>query len=270
MTIFQAIILGLLQGSTEFIPVSSSGHLVLVPWLLGWDPSGLTFTVVVHLGTVVGVLAFFWQDWLQMLRASIEWVKTRRVTPHFKLLLLLVLGVIPAAVLGLLFRSFFERLFESPLFATISLLITAVILYAGEKIGKLKRDIDDMTWWDGLFIGLAQALAILPGISRSGATIAAGRLRDMSREGAARFSFLLSTPLIIGVGIVQITDLAANGTTGASIGVLVAGFLAALVSAYFVIRWLLNYLRTRSTLIFAGYCVVASLVCLLVLLVRGG
>ncbi|HQA69359.1 MAG TPA: undecaprenyl-diphosphate phosphatase, partial [Aggregatilineales bacterium] len=139
MTIFQAIILGLLQGSTEFIPVSSSGHLVLVPWLLGWDPSGLTFTVVVHLGTVVGVLAFFWQDWLQMLRASIEWVKTRRVTPHFKLLLLLVLGVIPTAVLGLLFRSFFERLFESPLFATISLLITAVILYAGEKIGKLKR-----------------------------------------------------------------------------------------------------------------------------------
>lgn len=270
MTIFQAIILGLLQGSTEFIPVSSSGHLVLVPWLLGWAPSGLTFTVVVHLGTVVGVLAFFWQDWLRMLQGAIEWLRTRHVTPYFRLLLLLLLGVVPAAVLGLLFRSFFERVFESPVFAAVSLLITAALLFAGEKVGKLRRDIDDMTWWDGLFIGLAQALAILPGISRSGATIAAGRVRDMEREDAARFSFLLSTPLIIGVGMVQLMDLATSTTAGASTGALAAGFLAALVSAYFVIRWLLNFLRTRSTLIFAAYCVAASLACLLVLFVRGG
>lgn len=269
MTILHAIVLGILQGATEFIPVSSSGHLVLIPWLLGWEPAGLTFTVVVHVGTVVGVLTFFWQDWLQMLGGSIRWLRTREVTPAFKLLLLLILGAIPAGIVGLAFEGFFSALFERPAPAAAMLLVTAALLFIGERLGRQEREVDDMTWRDALFIGAAQALSIMPGISRSGSTIAAGRLRNMKRSDAARYSFLLSTPLIIAAGILQAVELANVGMTITSVEPLIAGFVAAFASAYLVIRWLLNFLKTRSTAIFAVYCVILSIISLSVLFIRG-
>lgn len=269
MTIIQAIVLGILQGATEFIPVSSSGHLVLVPWLFGWEPAGLTFTVVVHVGTVFGVLTFFWQDWLQMLGGSIEWLKTREVTPPFKLLLLLALGAVPAGIIGLAFEDFFSELFEFPAPAAAMLLVTAALLVIGERLGRQEREVDDMTWRDSLFIGVAQALSIMPGISRSGSTIAAGRLRNMKREDAARYSFLLSTPLIIAAGLLQVFELASTGAAVTNITPLVIGFVAAFGSAYLVIRWLLNFLKTRSTVIFAVYCVILSVISLAVWFIRG-
>ncbi len=278
MTIIQSIILGLVQGATEFIPVSSSGHLVLVPWLLGWEPPGLTFTVIVHIGTVTGILIFFYKDWLNMISSLLRWIgglfnPEKHVSidedENLRLLALILLGTIPAAIVGGLFQSFFEEVFEVPLVTALLLLVTAALLFSSERIGKQLRRIPEMTWKDGLIIGLMQVLAIFPGVSRSGATIAAGRFRNIRREDAARFSFLLSTPLIIGTGIVLIIELAASGIESAAAGPLVAGFITALASTYFVIKWLLNYLRTRSTNLFAIYCIAASLISLAVYFIRG-
>jgi undecaprenyl-diphosphatase len=269
MTIIEAIVLGILQGTTEFIPVSSSGHLVLVPWLFGWGPPGLTYTVAVHFGTMLGVLVYFRQDWLGMLEGGLRWTRERRLNPQFKLLLLLIVGTIPAALLGYLFEDFFIRVFENPLVAALMLLVTAGLLLVSEALGQLRRTLDDLTWLDSLTVGLAQAFAIFPGISRSGATLAAGRLRDVKREDAARFSFLLATPIIMGASLFQLIDLLVLGTDSTHWLLLIVGFLSSFFSGYLVIHWLLSFLRTRPTTIFALYCVAASLVSLTIMAVRG-
>ena len=269
MTVWQAIALGIVQGATEFIPVSSSGHLVLVPWLLGWEQPALSFIVMLHLGTITGVLLFFHRDWLTIARSTLRWMRTGRNDTNARLSVLLLVGILPAALVGVLFRNFFETVFQQPLVVALMLLITAALLLISERLGRLKRDISDMTWADSLIIGLAQTLALMPGISRSGATIAAGRLRDMQRDDAARFSFLLLTPLLLGLGIFQTAELAQQGISLSNAEVLAAGFLAALGSSFLVIKWLLNFLRTRSTAIFALYCLLMSASSLLVLAVRG-
>ncbi len=268
MTIWQAITLGIVQGATEFIPVSSSGHLVLVPWLLGWEQPGLPFIVVLHLGTIAGILLFFRHDWLTIARSTLRWARTGKNDANARLSVLLLVGILPAAIVGVLFRQFFEAVFQQPLVVALMLLVTAALLLISERLGQLKRAIGDMTWADSLLIGLAQMLALMPGISRSGATIAAGRLRDMQREAAARFSFLLLTPLLLGVGAFQLVELAQQGVSLSDGEVLVAGFLAALGSSFLVIKWLLNFLRTRSTFVFALYCLLMSAASLLVLILR--
>lgn len=269
MTILQAIFLGLVQGATEFIPVSSSGHLLLIPWLLGWASPGLTFTIFAHLGTALGVILNLWSDWVGTLRSSLRWVRTREVDDNVRLVGLLIVGLIPAVVIGLLFSDFFERVFTNPLVAALGLLVTALLLAAGERIGRLSRDLVDMTWLDGLLIGLAQALAIFPGISRSGATIATARARDIQRSDAARYSFMLLMPIVLGVSLLTSVDVARQGITLAGFELLAAAFLSSLISAILVMRWLLNFLRTRSTTVFAIYCALASLGCLAVLILRG-
>ncbi len=267
MSIVQAIILGIVQGATEFIPVSSSGHLVLVPWLLGWQPAGLAFTVVVHVGTAIGVLLFFWREWLAMLKGIFVWLRKREVNADLKLLGLLILGTLPAALIGVFFQSFVENLFNDPILVAVMLITTGAILVAGERLGKPERPMGALTWVDGLLIGLAQMIAIVPGISRSGSTITAGLLRKVQRDDAARFSFLLSTPIIIGSGAIEVLDLAKAGLGAAQVEVLVLGFLAAFITAFFVIRWLLTYLRSHSTNIFAAYCAVAGLLCVVIALI---
>jgi undecaprenyl-diphosphatase len=268
VNVFQALVLGIVQGATEFIPVSSSGHLVLVPWLLGWEPPGLAFTIVVHLGTACGLLAFFWREWITMARSTLRWVRTGKNDADARLALMVLIGILPAAIVGLLFRSFFERVFQEPLAAALMLPITALLLLMGERLGRLTYDITQIKWRDSLVIGLAQMLALMPGISRSGATIAAARLRNMKRSDAARFSFLLVTPLVIGVGTVQIIELVSVGVSNGYLLGLIAGFVAAAASSYLVIRWLLGYLRSRSTSVFAIYCLLLSAASLVVLALR--
>lgn len=272
MTIIQAIILGIIQGATEFIPISSSAHLLLVPWLLEWETTpSLGFDVILHLGTLMAVLIYFWKDWLAMAQSALRWpIKRDGGDPNLKLLGLLILGTIPAAVIGGLFNDFFERVFESPLVASLMLFVTAGLLFVGERLGKGLRKPEQMTWLDSLIVGLAQAVAIMPGISRSGATISAGRLRGLGRDDAARFSFLLAVPIILGTGVVHIFDLTETGVSSSELVMMLAGFVAALASGYLVIRWLLAFLRTRSTAIFSIYCVAAGALCLIVLMVRGG
>jgi len=269
MTLLRAIILGILQGATEFIPVSSSGHLVLVPWLLGWPDPGLTFDTVLHLGTLLAVLAYFWRDWWRLITAWLRGlVRWQWDDPDARLAWLLVLGTIPAAVLGFFLESFFESLFGQPAWVAFFLLVTAALLAASEWLGRRRLKIEDLRWPDALLIGLGQALAIAPGISRSGATMAAGLGRGLERPAAARFSFLLATPVILGAGIFQLLDLLALPDPMAQASALLVGFVAAAVSGYLCIWGLLRYLQRGRLYPFAVYCALAGSAALVVVLLR--
>ena len=270
MNFFHALLLGTLQGATEFLPVSSSGHLVLLPWLLGWPAPGLPFDAVVHLGTALAVIAYFWRDWLSLGGAALRSLATRSLADsNARLAWFILLGTVPAALLGYLLNDFFESMFGRPAAAAGFLLVTALILALSERLGRRERDLDTLTWLDALLIGLAQAGAILPGISRSGSTIAAGLGRGLRREPAARFSFLLATPVILGAGLLQVADLAQTGGLAAQAPLLGVGFAAAALVGLGCIHFLMRYLKRRPLYPFAIYCAAAGVACLLVVLIRG-
>ena len=299
MTIPQALVLGVLQGATEFLPISSSGHLVLVPWLLGWPAPGLAFDAVVHWGTALAVIIYFWNEWvalffaaLRSLGAALGRLRTSlssgrlpvgedapgpgspsdrsQASVAARQAWFILLGTLPAAFLGYLLEDFFEKMFSRPAAAAAFLLVTAALLGASERYGRRERDLDTLTWPDAVLIGLAQALAILPGISRSGATIAAGLARGLRRAAAARFSFLLATPIVLGAGVFKILDLAQAGSLSAQVPALAIGFLIAGVVALGCIHFLMRYLQSRRLYSFAIYCASAGVACLVVWLVRGG
>ena len=299
MNILQALLLGILQGATEFLPVSSSGHLVLVPWLLGWAAPGLAFDAVVHWGTALAVVAYFWRDWVSLVVAvvrSLRELTLRRSrpsvaagrsptgesasdssvtaqpsqgSPDARLAWLILLGTVPAAVIGWLLEDFFEGMFARPVAASAFLLVTAALLTTSERLGRRTRDLDTLAWPDALLVGLAQALAIFPGISRSGATIAAGLGRGLRREPAARFSFLLATPIILGAGLFKVVDLAQVGNLAAQVPTLFAGFVTSGVVGFCCIHFLLRYLQRRRLYPFAVYCAAAGVACLIVALFGG-
>jgi len=233
MNPFQALILGLVQGATEFIPVSSSGHLVLVPWLLHWPEPGLAFDTTVHWGTLLAVVAVFWRD---LWRLAVAWLRSLRSRSlgeaEARIAWWIILGTVPGAVLGLILKDPLESLFSAPL------------------------------------IGVGQAVAIMPGLSRSGTTIASGLLRGLKRETAARFSFLLSTPIILGAGLPQLWEVAQAGDLSTRLPILLLGFVAAALSGYLCIRFLLSYLQRHKLYVFAAYCAVAGVICLGVALAR--
>jgi undecaprenyl-diphosphatase len=271
MDIIQSIILGIIQGATEFIPVSSSGHLVLVPWALGWPSPGLFFDTMLHWGTLAAVITYFWREWLAVIRAFFSslfgrgsWSSApggRLAHPDSRLAWGIILGTIPAVVLGFLFEDFFESLFGTPLAVGVFLLVTAVILTLSEKLGRRVRSLAQLNMPDALLVGLAQAASIAPGISRSGATIAAGLARGYQREDAARFSFMLSAPIIFGAGVLQLFDVVRGAeVVTSSAASVIAGTVAAGVTGYLVIRFLLNYLRRGSLYVFAVYCAIEGMI----------
>lgn len=280
MNVLQALVLGIVQGATEFLPVSSSGHLVLVPWLLGWndatstwyldpgDPFQLAFDAVLHLGTAFAIVIYFWRDWLGLLRAVVGAIRTRSwADPQARLALLIVLGTIPAAAIGYLFEDFFESAFARPEAAAAFLLVTAILLSVTEWRGRRERELDTLTWIDALVVGLGQTLAIFPGISRSGATIAAGLARGIKRAPAARFSFLLATPIILGAGGFKVLDLAQAGNLLSNAPALICGFLAAGAVGFVCIHVLLRYLQNRRLYPFAIYCACFGAACLVIALI---
>jgi undecaprenyl-diphosphatase len=281
MDTVQALVLGLVQGATEFIPISSSGHLVLVPWLMGWQNPDLVFDTTLHLGTIVAVVAFFWRDLVGLAWAWLRslFMRDRAVTegamslpPYFaqaKLAWLLIIGTTPAAMMGIVLGDFFESLFGSPLWVALLLLVTGLILAVSERLGHRHREMENLFLFDATLIGIAQACAIAPGISRSGATMAMGLLLGLKRDSSARYSFLLATPIVIGTGLVQLLDLFAGGVTISQLGLLLLGFLAAAFSGYFCIKFLLSYLVHRTLYPFALYCWLAGGICLLIVLLRG-
>ncbi len=275
--IFKAIVLGFVQGATEFIPVSSSGHLVLVPWLLGWTPSSLLFDTVLHWGTLLAILIVFWSDFWGMAVAALQSLARRSLAdPRARLAWAIVLGSVPAAIGGLFFEDFLEGLFASPRAAGFFLLVTAALLAGSEWLTARQRGrqvkggavfylqregLDRLTFADAGVIGLAQALALAPGVSRSGSTIAAGLVRGLRRDDAARFSFLLGTPAFFGAGLLQLTEaLSINASeVVAQTPALVVGFLVSAITGFAAIRFLLRYLRNHNLYIFAAYCLVAGL-----------
>jgi undecaprenyl-diphosphatase len=270
-TILESVILGLIQGATEFIPVSSSAHLIIVPWLLGWtDPTltSLPFDIALHLGTLAAVLIFFAKDWVRLIRAFFQSLFQRRIDadPDRRLAWLLILGTIPGAAAGFFFEGAIDDLFHKPgapvspatmlVMAAIIAGFGAILLWA-DRAARHAQGLERLTLAQAALIGLSQALAVFPGVSRSGATIAAGLALGLKRDEAARFSFLLSAPIIAGTGAKSLWDVFSDYQTGAlssaDLILFIAGFLAAAVSGYLCIRFLLEYLRRHRIDVFAFY-----------------
>jgi undecaprenyl-diphosphatase len=273
MTVLQSIILGIIQGLTEFLPISSSAHLVIAPYLLGWqfpNQVGFIFDVLVQLGTLLAVIIYFRKDLYRIILAVIEGLIHRQpfADPMSRLGWILILATIPAVIAGVLFKGLVERAFGSPVAAALFLLVTAALLVIAERVGKRDRQFDSITWMDGLIAGLLQAVSLLPGISRSGATITGGMLRNLDRPSAARFSFLISVPVMVGAGALAMVDLFKSPNFTGQIPTVLAGFIASAIVGYFAIRWLLSYLTRRPLYLFAIYCVAVSFLVLIVSFIR--
>lgn len=268
MSILQSIILGIVQGLTEFLPISSSGHLVIVPRLLGWeiDPeAAFVFDVLVQVATLLAVFAYFWNDLLAIAKS---WIGNLLRGQPFadqeaRLGWYLLLASVPPGAIGLVLKDLVESAFASLIATGLALWITAGLLILAERAGKRVRKMEDMTWTDALWIGFFEALAIFPGVSRSGATIAGGMTRDYERPAAARFSFLISIPIMLAAGLLAGTDLAAMPNVGSLLPTYLPGFVSAAVTGYLSIRWLLGYLTHRPLTIFAVYCSIAGTVAIL-------
>jgi undecaprenyl-diphosphatase len=270
--ILQAIIVGIVQGLTEFLPISSSAHLILLPPLLGWDDeliNSATFVVMLHMGTLVALLAYFWRDVLALVRAGLAAIRERSLAgdPNRRLAFVLLASVVPAALIGLLLEDFIDSFFREQLIV-IPLILAggAGILWLAERYGRRERSLEDARVSDGLLIGLAQALALFPGISRSGITLAAGLFRGLDRESAARFAFLMGIPIIAGAGLWKARELVGSEAGSVDWSVLFAGVVSAAISGWIAIGVLLRYLRTHSTMVFIAYRLVAAVVFVVLIL----
>ena len=246
----QSFVLGTVQGLTEFLPVSSSAHLILVPWLLKWQDPGLAFDVALHLGTLLALLIYYWRYWLAMGASLVNGDRPKR-----RLLSLLVTASIPGAVIGLLFEKQAETIFRSPLLIAVALAALGLALWLFDRFEPQRRSMDELTHLHALLIGLSQAFAIVPGVSRSGSTITMGRIVRLSREDAANFSFLMATPIIAGAGLMEGPHLFANGTPHD----VWIGFVAAAVFGLVAIASLIRFVRTRSYEAFVWYRIVLAL-----------
>jgi undecaprenyl-diphosphatase len=259
LSIFHAIVLGIVQGLTEFLPISSSGHLRIVPAFLGWDDPGTAFTAVIQLGTMAAVVVFFWAD---LLRIATAWLaslrdRSRRSELDARLGWYLIIATIPISIFGLAFKHQIENGARDLYLIASMLIVFGIVLLVAEKVSERRRDIDDIQRRDAIVVGFAQALALIPGVSRSGATISAGLFLGFDRVAAARFSFLLSIPAVVLSGLFEMKDVV-KGTAEGAVGVaptLVATVLA-FVTGYAAIAFLLRYLTTHSTAVFVAYRVV--------------
>lgn len=258
------LVLGAVQGLTEFLPISSSGHLVLVPFLLGWPIPDIGFDVAVHLGTALAVIVYFHRDLAAIVVGTTRFLAGRRDEEsrgRARLGLLIAVGTVPAGVAGLLFEGFFEGLFEEPQIAALFLLVTAGLLLLGERLSRRQehgRSLREMGITDALTVGLLQAVAIAPGISRSGAAIVGGLGRGLSRDSSARFAFLLGLPAFIGAGIVQVPELPETIDLPSLVGASALATAVGLLAIGTMLRWI----RTRSLRPFAGYAALMAAVSL--------
>ena len=258
-TVLQALIMGIVQGLTEFLPVSSSGHLIVVPFLLGWnDPfiTSLAFSVMLHIGTLVALLIYFRSDWVRLVPAGLAAVRDRSFhgEEDRRLAWILVASTIPAAIVGLLLSDVIEASFRSVGLVAVTLVVGGLILLFADRFGAKSRGIEDVTFPIAIGIGAAQALALIPGISRSGISISAARMVGLDRESAARFAFLMATPITAGAGIFEVRKLIA-GEGGVQVETLplAVGMIAAAVSGLAAIHFMLSFLRRQSLDVFVWY-----------------
>ncbi len=258
MSVLQAVFLGAVQGLAEFLPISSSGHLVLIPWFFGFRDPGLAFDASLHFGTAIAVLGFFWRDFERLLRAFAKSVATRSIdSPDAKLSWYLVIASIPGGLAGILLEKKAEDFFRAPLLVAASLAVMGIVLFAADKLSARAKDMSNLGLKDALLIGGMQALAIIPGVSRSGITITTGLMRNFDRKDAARFSFLLSAPITLGAALYEarkLFEIKPDAT-------FFAGVTTSAVVGYMSIKYLLKYLEVRSFAAFAAYrLILASIV----------
>ncbi|MCX7599428.1 MAG: undecaprenyl-diphosphate phosphatase [Armatimonadetes bacterium] len=265
MPLHEALALGVLQGLTEFLPVSSSGHLVIIPAFLGWAPPGLQLAVAVHFGTLLAVVAYYWRDWLLLLGAGMEWLRfagRRPPSTEARIFGLLLLATVPAAVVGLALAQPVEMLFNEPALAGGALLVTGLFLFAADVRTTGNTRETTTGWRHALAVGVAQAVAVVPGISRSGATIVAGLFAGLEREWATRFAFLLSVPVIFGAAVKEIPEAVRIGVGTGELDALIAGTAAAFVSGWGAIHLVIRAVRNKRLRWFAVYCWALGLVTL--------
>lgn len=269
MSFFQAVVLGIVQGATEFLPISSSGHLVLVPWLLGWSfepQAAFIFDVLVQWGTLAAVIWYFRKDLLELASAAVRGLSGGSPWKEHeaRLAWLIIAASVPAAAAGYFLKDAVASTFDNPAAASGFLLGTAALLFLSEFIRTKERNMESAGLIDAIWIGMFQILALFPGISRSGSTIAGGLLRGFSRRDAARFSFLMSIPIMLGAGMLAILDLGESGNSFNQLPTLLVGAAAAAIVGYLSIRWLLSFISTHSLKPFAWYCLAVGTTGLLI------
>ncbi|MCB4791601.1 MAG: undecaprenyl-diphosphatase UppP [Elusimicrobia bacterium] len=253
MEVIQAVVLGLVQGFTEFLPVSSSGHLIVIPWIFKWNDLGATFDVALHLGTLISLVFYFWRDWIEIIR---RWKEP--------FLWLIAVGCVPAAVFGYKFEKTFETVFRSPLLVAVFMISMGLLMWLAELRGKKNKDMESLNLGDTLFIGFAQVLALMPGVSRSGITITAGIFSGFKRESAARFSFLLAMPITFGAGLLKLKHVMEFGIPKDEYRVFLSGILFATISGFLAIKYLLKFLQKHSLYVFIWYRMIVGLAVLLI------
>ncbi len=265
MSLLQSIILGIIQGASEFLPISSSGHLVLAPYVFGWDippQEAFIFDVLIQVATLTAVIIYYWKDLLHILKSMYIGIVYRKplYDLHSRLGWYLILATIPAGVAAIFFKDTFEMAFSNPKAAAIFLIITGIFLLIAEIFGSRDRSLDTASWLDSLWIGFFQVFALFPGISRSGSTISGGMLRGFNRESSARFSFLMSVPVMSAAGVLAISDLLLSPELISNLPIYIAGFITAALVGYLAIRWFITYLSKKSLYLFAGYCGAVGLI----------
>jgi len=263
MTILQAIIFGAVQGFTEFLPISSTAHLVLLPWFLGWPDPGLSFDVALHLGTLVSLLVYFRAEWIALITSALGLLRGRTQSPDARTAMMIVGGTIPAALAGALFEDTVENALRNPQVIGAMLILMALALVVAEMVGHRKKTLNEMSWRDAIAIGIAQAVAIIPGVSRSGSTITAGLFLSLKRDAAARFSFYLSAPIIAGAVAKKMVDILRSGLTSDQLTPFIIGIISAGIVGYLAIAFLMRYLQTHNTYLFVVYRIVLGIVVLL-------
>jgi undecaprenyl-diphosphatase len=257
LTVLQAIVLGVLQGLAEFLPISSSAHLALTPWIFGWESPGLAFDVALHIGTLAAVLWFFRAQWAVLARAAWQVVVTRRIeTEEQRRVLFLVIATIPGGIGGLLLADYAETIFRTPALIAMTLIVMGIILWAVDRFSPRTCALSDMRWTHALVFGLAQVLALVPGVSRSGSTLTAGRAMAFHRESAAVFAFLMSMPITAAAAAYEVPKAIVQGGHGAPI---IAGIIASAVSGWLAISVLLRYVARHGFGVFAIYRIVLGL-----------
>jgi undecaprenyl-diphosphatase len=264
MPIVQVIILGIVQGLTEFLPISSTAHLALIPWLFGWKDPGLTFDIALHLGTLAAVVIYFFRDWLQIIAQAfgINWGGDGDLSRNRNLLWLLAAASIPVGVIGYIFNKQAETVWRTPYVIGIMLILVGIVMWAAEAYGRKQKDLGNLTPADAMTVGIAQALAVVPGTSRSGITISAGLFRNLERRAAARFSFLLSTPAILAAAGKDLWDLMKHegGIPAEMYMPFAVGIVVSAITGCIVIKFFMDFLRKRSFMPFIIYRIVFGIV----------
>jgi undecaprenyl-diphosphatase len=284
MHLYQAVILAIVQGLTEFLPVSSTAHLVLFPWLLGWPEGGLPFDVALHVGTLAAVLLYFLRDWVELTLAGLGMhypasASGTQVQHNRRLFWYLVIGTIPAGFVGFLFEKKVDESLQSPLSVTVTvtiasaLILVGLLMWVADRMANHTRELNQSNMGDAIVIGGAQALALIPGVSRSGITITAGLFRNMTREAAARFSFLLSTPVIAGAALTQVPKLLKahhSGGIDMPMSTVLISILVSGIVGYLVIAFFLRYLQKHTLKVFVYYRVLFGMLILLLVFLHSG